>query len=195
MNEKRFIEFFQQNDWQYLLVEGSSLGNTSFLTQFIKVVLLAEITKEANELDKLLDEQLKILYFRPESVDSREKDKLNKMANLSLLEFIDDEEVFDAKSIIKYIQNRPYNYLILDDNRKKYDESPFKMFNELLTFCEDKQTKVIVSVTDNRQQKMDYRYHDADLILNVKPYILDNNYAIDLEQRGIGYKSFQIPMK
>lgn len=199
MNDKTLLEDFKNKKWEHLHVEGSRLGNTNFLLLFLKNFILGEKSKDMSSLDRLLDEQIKILYLRSEDIPEKDKssrDVINEIKSLSHIETIFNEEAFDISNIYKILQNRRYTHLVLDDVRQKYDENPFKHFGEIRDFCLQNKIKILVSTTENRQQRMDYKYFDANLIFTVRPNILQSIYSLQIEDKVQGsYQKYSITMK
>jgi len=199
MNEKSLIEDFNKKTWNYMFVEGSPLGNTSFLLLFLKNIILGEKTIEGKIIDRLLDNQIQVMYLRTEEFPNNDKISefvIKDIESLSLIETLFNEDAFEYRNILKILQNRKYTHLIIDDIRKKYEDNRMEKFMEVLHYCKQSKTKLIVSTTDIPHQKLDYLYYDADLIFKVTPYIMENVYSIGIEdKKSASYKKYALTMR
>lgn len=187
MNEQKLNEQLNNIDWKYLFIEGSNLGNTSFIFSFLKKVLFLDKTASSFFLDRLIDQEINILYVRSKQISSDQKKIENTISEISKKAYIQtifSEEIFDYLQLIRTLCNDRYTHLIIDDVRSNYDQCiPIEKFNEIINFCENEKIKLIVSTTHNRQQKMDYFYFSANLIFSVQPYIFQGIYQIEAEDR------------
>lgn len=199
MNGKSLLEDFKNKSWNYMFVEGSPLGNTSFLLLFLKNIILGEKTADGGLIDRLLDDQIQVMYLRTEDIpnnDKISKSVIKDIESLSLIETIFNEDAFEYRNILRTLQNRKYTHLIIDDVRKKYEDNRMEKFMEVLHYCKQSKIKLIVSATDIPHQKLDYLYYDADLIFNVTPYIMQNVYSIEIEdKKSASYKKYALTMR
>lgn len=197
-SKQSILDYFKNKKWNYLIIEGSVLGNSSFLLTFIDEILFNENERKGILLKRLISGEENILYVRSESF--LEKDTVSSLLissieKVSLIEKIFNKEAFDYRNIIRMLQNRRYSYLIMDDIRKD-DSDRFEKFNEVLDLCRREGIKVITSVTDNRQLKSDYFYYEADLIINVNYMLLERLYSIEIQDKDLTqYKKYSLNMR
>lgn len=201
MNEKKFYEDFKKMDWNFLIIEGSRIGNTSFLLSFIESILFGEDDINFEFINRLLGDQKSIFYLRTEpfkETDKKSQNVINSLMKLSTFETVFNEDAFEYRNLIRLLQNRTYTHLIIDDVRKEYEDNDkrFLKFSEVLSFCSSMNIKVITSVTENRLKKMDYQYGAADVILRVSHDIIQNLYFIDVEnKKGAFLKKYSLSIK
>lgn len=199
MTEKALLADFKDKKWNYMVIEGSPLGNTSFLLLFLKNILLGDKTKSGSKFDRLLDSQIRILYLRPEDIGSSDKlsrASMDGISELAQVETIYNEDVFEYRNILRTLQNRQYTHLVIDEVRKKYEDNRMEKFSEIISYCEQSNIKLLVSTTDNRMQKLDYLAYSADLIFNVTPHIIQNIYSMEIEDRNQSqFKKYSLIMK
>lgn len=188
-------EKIKTDPWKYLLMSGSQLGNTSFLVNFVKNIILGEEAAEFSRLDRMIGIESKILYIRSEAPKVSEKASLEKITKMAFIEYIESPEIFNYRTIIQYLQNRNYTYLIVDDPRQDYaEQNAMDNFPEVLNFCDGK-IKVISSLVSNRQ-KIDYAYHEADLIFDIEANLTTGYYEVNVEdEKTTKIKKYLIPLK
>jgi hypothetical protein len=196
VNIASLTEFFKDNDWKYVSIKGSPFGNTSFLMHFIKNVLIGKAAFDSQKINRLLDEQPKILYLRPTDANNADKKLLADVTSVSLVEYIANEDAFNYRDVLRYLHNRRYTYLIIDEVRLKYDDNRFDKFSEILSYAESAGIKVIVSVTDSRAQNLDYMCAKADIMFDVTSYLTESIYEVMVEDIAARkYQSYTLPMK
>lgn len=196
MNITHFIEDFKDADWNYLFVNGSRLGNTSFLARFMKMVLIGEEAFEDKKINRLLDEQAKILYLRSQEPNVADKKILKELSSVALIEYISSEDIFNYREVLRYLHNRRYTYLIIDEVRQKYSDKRFEKFNEIISYAESQGIKLITSVTEDRQQKLDYCHSQADIVFEVDTLLSMGVYEIIVEDvKNYKTKTYTLTME
>jgi len=199
VNEIKLNQQLNETDWKYLFIEGSSLGNTSFLFSFLKNVLFIHKDFSSAMIDRLVGEEINVLYLRSKPLEKNKEEIKKIISEISQkvdINTVFTEEAFNYRDVLKILCNDRYSHIIIDDVRSEYGNEPFLKFNEVMNFCENEKIKLIVSTTHNKQQKIDYSYFQANLIFNIHPYLLQGIYRIEIEDRfKNNVSSFLIEMK
>lgn len=195
MNISKLIGSIKDTKWKHLSIQGSSRGNTSFLVHFFKEILIGEDELNMKNINRLIGDTPSVLYLRSEQV-SMEKKKVEAIYSYADVNIIADPEIFNYRDVLRYLENRHYDYLIIDEVRQKYDTANnFQKFSEVLEYASSRGMKVITSVTNNRQQGLDYLVTQADISLEVSSDLGTNMYSVTLDNRkAYTSNSFTIAM-